>query len=1234
MIPELTPANVDALGPYQLAVVLAAISMGVGALLRSLPSRKWKAEGRDLMRSAFEAVLLGSSFLTAEFVLGYVRGALGIPDWPRLLQTVTVLRESGFASLQATSYLALAFATVVGVLDVLSKFVPVILTFVMHFFMAVAFAVLSFFASLSALLIILSNTVIAVAGMAAHAYLLIAAGIALFGLKYTRPLGISLLVFGVALFYGLPVILGFVQPAEPYAVSPDEQARAALLLALNENSVPTRLTVVSEGGKPLYFSYVSMNASVLVKNAPLNSSLVQNLTGVRGEGIGNFTFSFTYGRFYNESYPRYIACTGSLDPNYDYECADFGPDYSRVKELRHQLYRNSTVRYVWYLSLMLPVRDNRVQVSGPSLLEPMIEIPSNPLEVAGSLGSAFGNLRSEEQYWDMVYGRSEPVRIEVPVVRELNRNVTAFVLYNETSYRQWSELEGRREYIHNYTIPRVSYHCWVSRIEEYFDPSCNCTRTRTYYKARAEYLYETPPDDRLALVLLPGTRVIPKVVWHSEDNGPAYGRSEPIVYLTDPSYPLSKGLILGYGPLKLRFNQGIIETRQVPENVNRLANEIRGNPGEGAGTERHLEEPVRKEVTLDPEIEVWAIAIRHTRTIETGEQEGSCPSTPSSIDAWSILGFDVDNSEPWDPYREGIFVWKEYEKTGEYEYNEPKALGDVPSFGRFKPSDPRLVHRLYEEDPREPMPDAERYGAPLLMRFGTPISQLVYIGFAFVVTMAAADVVTSFLGGHSLGLAGVARTIAGMAGGLKLLSPFGISRYPLFGRDLSKKAMKRLEERIWKDAEEQLKMMALRARSQGDLATLKAILDFKRTDEELKRASRWRRVAHFFGEPGKLGWWVYNRIRHGDPERRIEFLERRRHETLSRLLPDHATYLQEVRRLAAERRMRIEDAQALLARIREQAKVQLGRAWFLYPLALLGHKEGWSTLASSLAGRAGGKVTRAWAAMAYDSPLAYKRLGLNWAEVRDRRVPYPASKASFVGPGHVFGVEHEKIALNRETVRPEEVRTWLVERLDEGGMRPEELKKVEFLGSNFALRELSLSEIRDLIEGKEPQRDLPVWHADPVREEGVKHGMLEIRNHPLWNDPEIRMTRLESAEVREVDGITSEKLRLSDFFTAIEGREAEAEEAFRRLAQEKTYGRGEDWAWHGHLVSGGALSSRSSDGPSDARHVVVEDGDRKQPDLKAGTETAKKEAEEATEDLRRGQGSRRSGGHDIWGDEG
>ena len=1190
MIPQLNPSDVNAMGAYQLAMALAALSMGIGAILRFLPSRKWKAEGRDLMKTAFEAVLLASSFMTAEFIINYLRGVLGVPRWDQLLAVTTNLETSGMNTLNLVSYLAIAFAMVTGLLDVLSKFIPLIGTFIMHFFMAVAFSILSFFASLAALVFLMAKLVKVVAAMAAHAYLLLAAGIALFAWKHTRALGIALLVFGVALFYGLPVILGFVKPAEPYAASPDEEARAKMLLALTENSVPTKISVVSAGGKPLYFSYVSMNSSVLIKDVPLNSTLVANITGgpLRNER-GDVTFRFVYGRFYNESYPRHVRCTYVEGTNIPFDCLDEGPDYSRVKELRHQLYRNSTVRYVWYLGLLLPVRDNRVQVEGPSLMEPLIEIPSDITQIGLSLHKAFGGLRSEDEYWDMVYGRSKPVRIEVPVVRELNQNVTAFVLYNETNYRSWRELEevrmgGTREYIHNYTIPKVSGHCWESRTEEYFDESCNCTRTKYYYKARAEYRYESPHDEQLVLVHLPSTVVNPRVV-HYFDDGPGRGQVSIVMnnHYGDPSYALEKGLILGYGPLKLKFNQGLNRTQGIPRLTNEAANQVRGNPGYGTGTVRELREFAQPEVTLNPDIMVWTIAIRHTKVIETGEQEGSCPTTPSHIKAFSWIGFDVKNYEPWDPYAAGLFEWGEYSKTGEYEYRAPRSHNDAPSLGAFRPSDPRLVHRFYEEDPREPESNLKKYDVPLLMRFGTPISQLAYIGFAFLITMAVADAVTMWLGGTSLGLAGAAKSIAGLAGGLKLLSPFGISRYPLFGKGMADRAMKALEGRIWRDAYQKLKKW------ESDPSKIPSLIKFREADRAWKRAYLKKWVIDKVFPRG--GWWIYNKIMRGKPQRDLDRLERERFDALSRLLPDEAVMLRQLSEWRSKKRVTGAEADALWAKIKEQADRQLTGGWRrilhpFWPLALLSHREGWAVVTASIFG-IGGKVPRGFIEKGFDVPMAYKRVGIGRVKVGDRAIPVPMEKASIVGPGFVYRQEHQKFVLDSSEAKP-------------------------------------------------------VERNDGTYE--VMEAYVTIKNPRFFNDPEIKLWRPAANETIEIDGKAVEWVRLNPEIPRDKVNEVES--AFKQFAKEATYGQGEDWAWRGafaedtRIYKGNAVGSRGDweeieKTLDDLKKKLAEarsnpskdEGLSDKVDLKSGIEKAKKDAEEGSK-----EGASRTRTKDLWGD--
>ncbi|MFZ8842433.1 MAG: hypothetical protein ACO2PQ_00150, partial [Thermoflexus sp.] len=438
-------------------------------------------------------------------------------------------------------------------------------------------------------------------------------------------------------------------------------------------------------------------------------------------------------------------------------------------------------------------------------------------------------------------------------------------------------------------------------------------------------------------------------------------------------------------------------------------NVVKGNPGKGSETSREIEEPFQKEVTLNPEIEVWEIGIRHTRTIETGEQEGSCPSTPPYIEAWSWLGFDAENSEPWDPYKAGIFKWEEHSKTGEYEYRAPRSLNDAPSLGAFKPSDPRLVHRYYEEDPREPERNLEKYGVPLIMRFADPISQLSLISFAFVITFAAADAVTMWLGGKSLGLAGVASIVAGkLGGGMKLPSPFSLCRYPFFGKDMGKQAMKKLEDRIWRDVRWKLKQREWEAKNKGDLATLKTIHDFYDIDRKVRRAQTVKRLANALG--GRSTWWALNKLSGGRLERRVDNLERRRLEILSRIMPDEAVALQQLSRMKQEKRLTREEAWQILSMTKDQAKAQLKWAWPLAFLGLMVHTEGRTTLKSLLFGRFGGKAPAAWATFGYKMPMAQEKLGINWIKVGEREdggrrkpigVPFPGMKARLLGPGRV-----------------------------------------------------------------------------------------------------------------------------------------------------------------------------------------------------------------------------------------
>jgi hypothetical protein len=639
---------------------------------------------------------------------------------------------------------------------------------------------------------------------------------------------------------------------------------------------------------------------------------------------------------------------------------------------------------------------------------------------------------------------------------------------------------------------------------------------------------------------------------------------------------------LDYKPLTLKFNQGINETQRIPQSTNEAANRIKGNPGTGSGTTRELEEPFQKEVTISPEIEVWEIGIRHTRTIETGEQEGSCPSTPPSIEAWSWLGFSVDNSEPWDPYNAGLFRWEEYSRTGEYEYGAPVSLGGVPTLGAYKPSDPRLVHRFYEEDPREPESNLKKYDAPLLMRFGTPISQLVYIGFAFLITMGVADAVTMWLGGTSLGLAGAAKSIAGVAGGLKLLSPFGISRYPLFGKGMADRAMKALENRIWRDAYQKLKIW------ENDPSKIPSLIKFREADRAYKRAylKKWI-IGKVFP---RGGWWIYNKIRRGEPQRKLDRLEQERFDALSRLLPDEAVMLRQLNSWRSKKWVTGDEAGALWAKIKEQADKQLTGGWRIlypfWPLALLSHRENWAVVAASVFG-IGGKVPRGFIERGFDVPMAYKRIGIGRVKAGDKTIPVPMEKASIVGPGFVYRQEHQKFVL------------------DSGEAKPVERK-------------------------------------DGTYE--IMEAYITIKNPRICNDPEIKVWRPAANETIEIDGKAVEWVNLNPQIPPDKISEVEA--AFKQFAKEATHGQGEDWAWRGGFAEDTRVYKENAVRSRDDWEVIEKelDGLKKKlaearsnssrdeglsdkVDLKGGIEKAKEETEEGSREA-----SSRTRTKDLWGD--
>jgi hypothetical protein len=439
---------------------------------------------------------------------------------------------------------------------------------------------------------------------------------------------------------------------------------------------------------------------------------------------------------------------------------------------------------------------------------------------------------------------------------------------------------------------------------------------------------------------------------------------------------------------------------------------------------------------------------------------------------------------------------------------------------------------------------------------------------------------------------------------------------------MADRAMKALEDRIWRDAKKKLKEMEIEAKRNNDKATLFSIIRFREADRAWKRAHMKKKVVTTLFPNG--GWWLYNKIRRGEPQRKLDRLERERFDALSRLLPEQAVILQQLSSWGSKKWLTASDSEALLAKIKEQANKQLTGGWRIlypfWPFALMAHKEGRAAVLASIFG-AGGKVPRGWIEKGYDVPLAHKAIGIGKVKVGGKEIPVPMEKARIVGPGFVYGIEHQKIAKERKVVSSEELSTYLREVSGEEVVKPKDLMKSE------SLRELSYSDVKSVLEGRD-RGELPVWSERPVvREDGkfeIMHADLVIRNDRLGRDPEIELWRLEANEKVEIKGTTIERVNLSDFFPAEDRKQAEEE--FRKLARERTHGEAEDWAWRGGIVGGGAVKSWNEieKQKPEARSETSENAGA---DLKAGIEKAREEAEEGSREV-----SSRTRTKDLWGD--
>ncbi len=1026
---QLTPTMVEAMQSYSVAAAIAMASMAAGAILSQLPSRRLKSEGRSLMRAAFIGVFLIAGIMSADFMISYATRLAGLPDWPALHQRAMGFYQSGLATLHVTGALAVVFGMALGVLDLLLRF-TLIGTLLAHLAFAAAFSILLAFSVIGFFMALGGTFLMLVAGIASFAYLFVAAGVAMVSLKYLRPLAVSLVVFGLALYYGVPLLLGY---STPLTVAPmDDEARAAIVLSLTNNSVPVRL-VVSSGDRdiPLFFSYARMNSTIIVRDVPLNSTLIANLTGRSGSGRGDVAYSFTYGRFHNETYEIRSVIISPRSP----PMALVTP-----RESWSQLYRNTHVAYVWYRGLLLPGPPPEEQegirsvlAQSPTLLTPMVRIQegADPFSaIASALGSLLKGIESEKDYFRRVFENGPRITVSAPSARPLNYNVTSMTLYEEGKYRTWTEL-GRghpygnpyqieRYYLHNYTVPRIEYECWLERVEERYDPITNTTERVEIYRARAVYAYGSHEPLSLARYNETPIEVVSLGAWDYFGylrfwRPPTNGSGDPpasesfVTYEIrggSEVYPKSKKLILGTSPLILRMNVEVEERAEWPRTLGEMADEVEGNVGRQEGPWRVLEEPNATVVLRPDGPEFLELRVIHYRVAER-EEERRCPYMPIRMNATARVALTSPNAPAWDPYVAGHFNWTEYSRAGSYSLSP----GPTPYLTGPHGMDPRALHNMYEEDPRDPHARSSSVSMRGLMPGLTSSAIELLISFvAVLAVLVAADAVAGLAGGATLSSAIInpimtASPVSALSRAWTLFGP-----NPILKRvsDAPSRGWRSIEKALLRHARDRIESLKMRAAAAGDRETLRRAAA---VDEAYRRYRR-------LGAMGPLvrlwkatppGWvdMALSRIRGGTYslvgryDSAFTAARQQLARRISALLPEEGARLEHVWSLSGEKWIRRGEAREILAGIRERH----GRLGVLASLAL---RDGRRALFTYITGIPL-KVSRSFAAYGLDAPMARRSVGFEERSVLGRRVPLPsADRASLIGT-----TESEAVASKR-----------------------------------------------------------------------------------------------------------------------------------------------------------------------------------------------------------------------------
>ena len=886
-IPELTPEAVRATGAYSLAVAVCLLTFTISFLVwRLVPlSHSTRAEARYTCMASLISLAILCTLLSAELMISLLNQNLGIPDWRSVLDQTPLIVKLGEYYLEFVRWALIPLIAAMAILGFLSwVFLPAsfIITLVHGVFQYAGF-LLVMVGVVATLAILLAKIIQLIALIAKHAYVLIAAGVAAFPVKWLRGLGISLIIFGLVMFYGLPVALGMVQHSPSPTLDESELVRARLLDALNRESVPANLYVSDMEGHPLPWSYLTMNSSVeytypsILTNYTLPSGSYE-VGWISEENLTVARHNFTYTRFYNGSaVTRAFESSGYLPIDIlrigiiSIEALRGAHPLAVLKWpglTRTVLYSETEVRKLWYMGFELNATPRQLHVTpGVDMEHP---------------DPALKNINSTQEYYDYIYSKSPIVVVQAPTIDSLNLNSTAIAFYSNESYR-FVERLGKGDYLFRFNLTKVSYHCWVSRVENVTDPETNETRTIKYYRAMATYYGEAPED--IYTAHLPGLVSDPRASiasYRALDGGgfdPRLG-----IGTASPGDLLSKGLIIGYGPLELEEAYRIEEEfERLGESQVKTAEQAGYLPGEvvpeGQGLVTHVVERPRR-VTLSPDPAILYYRPYGNATRVSGEKEGSCPSLPGYIPVEVEVKLEADQSPAWSPMP--LMAWEPMEKAGDKSY-----------------------HLLYEQDPKHPQLEApDMYQSPLDAALGGVgllplVGEMIKWCFAIAIPLMVADAASSFLGGYSFAgtLIAAGKQVAGALVSRMGLGMSSFTKARPSVSNLLRRPQSLLEEQLMI----KLQQERIKAWKEGD--TLKAAYA-ARALMRYRQAEAAPRIGLTLAEK-KVGRWTipWPRVIHPRAELMSQF-----NRDASKLLPEEAALLQ---KLSSPGNVRVDRAEAI-----------------------------------------------------------------------------------------------------------------------------------------------------------------------------------------------------------------------------------------------------------------------------------------------------------------------------------